>query len=146
RCGSPPTGDRLLRGFGTTTNVEHERETEMKKAWLGVAFAIATTLLLGAQAHAATWIIESTVTQVNVKDDANNNAGSGDKILEITFANSGAFCGSTVTLVTIPATGHALWEEWIRVATSALLSGRTLRVGSSNATGVCKAFYLRLQN
>lgn len=113
------------------------------KKWLALSPLVALCAF-AAPALAASWVIENKVTQVNVKD--NTSAGGTGTVLELTFAAAGSFCGSSSTIVSIPRTGHSLWSEWVKVATAAQLSGKTLRIGTNDATGSCKVQYLRLQD
>ena len=104
------------------------------------------TALTAGNAHATTWLLSgATVTQVTVTENT-SNSGTGQQ-LEIDVSGfSGQFCGSGGSHITITrATAPDLFDEWVRLAQSALLSGRLLKIGSSNGTdntGTCYAWYL----
>ncbi len=121
--------------------------TRNKLRQLVAATTLTAAALAAGTAWAASWVRTGTVSMVNLKDNANDSQGTGRE-LEITFhsGHSGSFCGSSSATISIYQSGNALWSEWIRLATAAQLSGKSLRVGSNNNTGSCKPHYLRLQD
>jgi len=109
-------------------------------------FSGAAALAIGAfavPASAATWSLQKNITAVEVTDDVNN--GATQKILNIFLSSAGTYCGTSQSIIQIKQSETTLWDQWIRMSESALLSGRQLQIFSSNATGSCKAWSIVLK-
>jgi hypothetical protein len=113
----------------------------MKKASGILAFG--AMVLFAAQALAADFAGEATVTSVSISD--NTNHGGTTKLLEINFSSNIAMCAGTGNLLQIQSSESTLFEDMVKQAQAAFLSGRVLRAGTSNASGSCKTFYLQMK-
>jgi hypothetical protein len=110
--------------------------------WISAAATLAIAAF-AIPASAATWNLERNVTAVEVTDDTNN--GGTNKMLLIFLSSAGTYCGTSQSIITINQTESTLWEHWLRQAEAAALSGRKLKIYSSNASGTCKAFSIILK-
>jgi hypothetical protein len=109
--------------------------------------SVAMVLAAGAfalPASAATWSLEKNVTGVEVTDDTNN--GGTTKIMNIFLSSAGTYCGSSTAVVAIKQSESTLWDQWVRLASSAHLSGKKLVIFSSNASGTCKGWSLYMKD
>jgi hypothetical protein len=109
-------------------------------------FASAAALAIAAfavPASAATWSLTKNITSVEVTDDTNN--GGTQKIMNIFLSSAGTYCGTSQSIIQIKQSETTLWDQWLRMSESALLSGRQLTIFSSNATGSCKAWSIILK-
>jgi hypothetical protein len=111
------------------------------KTSLGL-IAVLTSLAL--PAYATTYTATGTVSTINIKDNSNN--GGSNKFVEIDFTAPITQCtGTTSTTLVIQLTESTFFDAWVKLAETAKLSGKQLRVGTSNASGSCKTYYMRLE-
>ncbi len=104
---------------------------------------VAAVLAIATPALATTWTIAGPVTKVFILDNANN--GGSSKQLEIYFSTTGNVCsGSSVSIIQISSSESTQFDNWVRLAQTAYLSGRPLEVRTSNASGSCKTWYVGL--
>jgi hypothetical protein len=117
--------------------------------WLSSSLLMAVAAV-AAPASAATFNFQSTVTAVEITDDANNGPVDGvtAKYLNIIVSTPGDNCynDDSPNVITVKNTESVLWDHWVRLAESAFLSGRKLEIWSSNSTGSCKLWSLKLLN
>jgi hypothetical protein len=110
--------------------------------WFSGAAALAIAAF-AVPASAATWSLQKNITAVEITDDTNN--GGSQKVLNIFLSSAGTYCGTSQSVIAIKQSETTLWDQWIRMSESALLSGRQLQIYSSNATGSCKAWSIILK-
>jgi hypothetical protein len=110
--------------------------------WISTA-AVLAVAAFALPASATTWALEKNVTGVEITDDVNN--GGTVKQMIIFLSSAGTYCGTSQSAIVINQSESSLWDTWVRQAEAAALSGRKLKIFSSNATGSCKAWSIILK-
>jgi len=113
----------------------------LKKASLGMMLAIGAFAM---PAAAASWSLEKNIVGVEITDDSNN--GGSNKLMNIFLSSAGTYCGSSTSVVQIKQSESTMWDHWVRLASSAHLSGKKLVIYSSNASGTCKGWSIYMKD
>ena len=127
------------------------------KLSIRAVIALAGALVAVVSAHEAqaaiSWWIEGYVADVNLVDAA-NDGGSGQSV-SIAFKSgyTGGFCNANPGYggpgaAEIPSNSTQLFTEMVRMAQTAMLSGKKLRIKSTTPTGSlaqCKVAYMLMK-
>lgn len=111
-------------------------------------------VLFSARADAAphsSWAVEGLLTHVAVTDKALEVSGSTELVLELVFSSAGSDCGTSraagETYQISSAVSTNSFNEFVKIAQAAYLSGRTLRYGTAKrtSTSTCAPWFLQLK-
>jgi hypothetical protein len=74
--------------------------------------------------------------------------------LQIVFSNSATICNIGAPIgqptvmtnsISIPMSHTTMFDNWVRIVQGAHLAGREVRVGLSDASGTCKAWFIEVR-
>jgi hypothetical protein len=108
--------------------------------------------LFSTNSYASNFIgVQSTVARVDLADGTQSGTTGVSLSIYFTDTTQQTMCGSAVGFITINAGGslaQTTFDAWTRTAQEAYLSGRLLRIGTSNSNtgGACKVSYVSLSN
>lgn len=137
--------------LGGAQRVPRRNEKMLKRAALLLLCASVVVAQRADAAPSATWAVEGKITSVAITDKALETSGSTERVLEIAFSTSGDECGNSRAAGYVyqisSLVSNNVFEDYVKMAQTAYLSGRTLRYGTARRTSTsnCAPWFMQLK-